>query len=363
MAIAATMCVLGQGFTIVGEVIGNANGQTVSLRQYSSLRPVEISEIATTTVSGGRFTLSGNLSNPELYMLFVGEAEPIHFFAENANMQISVNIANIEQSRVVGSRENDVFMEFMSGLNTFLAQQRQLNDSFIALNTSGNATQEAIMSIRSQFEQLGVEQNTYMENFVFSNPGRIVSAYIAYVSLLRNLDILQIEHIVNGFDSRTSQSQWVKALSDRVATVRRTEVGQPFIDVTLKTPDDQSISISDFAGKGKYVLLDFWAAWCGPCRVANPHIVELYNRYKDRGFEIIGISLDQSKEAWIQAIRDDNLTWPQMSDLKFWQSEAAGLYMVSAIPHMILLDKEGKIIANGLHLAGLRTKLAELFDF
>jgi peroxiredoxin len=176
------------------------------------------------------------------------------------------------------------------------------------------------------------------------------------------LNLPQLEQIANGFDAATEQSQWVKMIQDRVASLKQTAIGQPFPDITLKTPDDKPVSISDYAGKGKYVLLDFWAAWCGPCRMANPQLVALYNQYRDKGFEIVGISLDQSKESWIKAIKDDNLVWAQMSDLKYWQSDAAKLYSVSSIPHTVLLDKDGKIIAKGLHIGELTAKLAELFD-
>jgi peroxiredoxin len=154
----------------------------------------------------------------------------------------------------------------------------------------------------------------------------------------------------------------VKALKDQEASNKRTAIGQPFPDITLKTPDDKSVSISDYAGKGKYVLLDFWAAWCGPCRQANPRVVELYKRYKDKGFEIIGISLDRGKKEWVEAIKADNLTWHHMSDLGYWQSAAAKLYSVSSIPHTVLLDREGIIIAKGLHVVELEKKLSELFD-
>jgi len=141
-----------------------------------------------------------------------------------------------------------------------------------------------------------------------------------------------------------------------------TNIGQQFPDITLRTPEGKLIAISDYAGKGKYVLLDFWAAWCGPCRRANPHVVELYKRYKNKGFEIVGISLDQNKDAWIQAIKDDRITWPQMSDLGGWQNAAAQLYSVHSIPYTVLLDKNGKIIAKELYVDDLIAKLAEIFD-
>jgi len=362
-AFALQLCMFGQGFTITGEIEGNAEGQTVSLRQYVSLKPVTVGEIASSTVKDGKFTLTGNAPIPEFSMLYVGERGPLNFFVENSNIHISVSLANIEQSKVAGSKENDYFMEFMHGVERFNAQQRHLNDSFVSLNASGMATQEAVMNLRAQFEMVANARANFMVNYVLNNSGKISTAFVVFSSLMSNLEFSQLEQVANGFDSRAGQSQWVTAISERVTAIKRTAVGQPFLDITLKTPDDKPISISDYAGKGKYVLLDFWAAWCGPCRSANPHIVRLYNQYKDRGFEIVGISLDNNKEAWIRAISEDNLTWPQMSDLKRFESEAAAMYNVGSIPYIVLLDKEGKIMLTGnVHVTTLAAKLAEIFD-
>jgi len=136
-------------------------------------------------------------------------------------------------------------------------------------------------------------------------------------------------------------------------------VGEPAPEISLPTPDGDALSLSDL--RGKVVLIDFWASWCKPCRAENPNVVGVYNQYKDQGFEILGVSLDRSKDAWVQAIQQDNLTWKHVSDLQFWNSEAAQTYGVSSIPYTVLVDREGNVIAERLRGGGLESKLAEVF--
>ncbi|MDX1940132.1 MAG: TlpA disulfide reductase family protein [Saprospiraceae bacterium] len=149
-------------------------------------------------------------------------------------------------------------------------------------------------------------------------------------------------------------------LQRQLDAVKSFEVGGTAPDFTQKTPAGEEMKLSDL--RGKVVLVDFWASWCGPCRRENPNVVKMYNEYKDKGFEILGVSLDQDKGRWLQAIEKDGLTWRHVSDLKGWQNEVAQLYSVSAIPHTILLDAEGKIIARNLRGPALENKLAELFE-
>ena len=132
-----------------------------------------------------------------------------------------------------------------------------------------------------------------------------------------------------------------------------------FVDFEMQTPEGKTVKLSDYVGKGKVVLVDFWASWCGPCRREMPNLVETYAKYKGKNFEIVGVSLDQDGAAWKEAIKKLDMTWPQMSDLKFWQSEGAQLYAVNSIPHTVLIDGSGKIIARGLHGEELQAKIAE----
>ena len=143
---------------------------------------------------------------------------------------------------------------------------------------------------------------------------------------------------------------------------KATAAGQKFIDFEMLTPDGKPVKLSDYVGKGKVVLVDFWASWCGPCRREMPNIVEAYAKYKGKNFEIVGVSLDQDADKWKDAIKKLNITWPQMSDLKGWQNEGAQLYAVNSIPHTMLVDADGTILARGLHGEKLQTKLEEVLN-
>ena len=144
-----------------------------------------------------------------------------------------------------------------------------------------------------------------------------------------------------------------------VAEQKKTAIGAVAPEFSMNDTEGKAIALSSL--KGKVVLVDFWASWCGPCRQENPNVVKVYQKYHSKGFEILGVSLDQRKEDWLKAVKDDNLTWIHVSDLQYWQNAAARLYGVNAIPQSFLLDKDGKIIAKGLRGEQLEKKLAELF--
>lgn len=180
-------------------------------------------------------------------------------------------------------------------------------------------------------------------------------------------EIDYLEDLAAKMQKELPNSSYTQKFATQMAAARRQveadrllAIGQTAPEISLKNPEDELIKLSSL--QGKIVLIDFWASWCKPCRIENPKVVEMYQKYKDKGFEIYGVSLDESKEAWVKAIKDDNLTWLHVSDLKFWYSKAAQDYQVSAIPQTYLIDAEGKILAKGLRGASLEKKLAELLN-
>ncbi|MBT8219683.1 MAG: TlpA family protein disulfide reductase [Bacteroidia bacterium] len=184
----------------------------------------------------------------------------------------------------------------------------------------------------------------------------------AVVNTLFNADHKNMPHFASRYvnkyyDEDKAELGQMKLVVDQI---NANTIGAEAPDIVLNSPEDKELALSEL--KGKIVLIDFWASWCGPCRRENPNVVRMYDKYKDKGFEIYGVSLDSKKDRWVSAIEADGLTWPNVSDLKGWQSYAAKMYAVRSIPTTVLIDKEGKILARNLRGPTLEAKLEELFN-
>lgn len=192
---------------------------------------------------------------------------------------------------------------------------------------------------------------------------REVSPSLAAFYGLQMIDATQnfefIDSIATELQAEMPENFHVENLLSQVATKKSLAIGKEAPEISLQNPEGKLITLSSL--RGKYVLIDFWAAWCRPCRVENPNVVRVYNEYADENFEILGVSLDRTREKWLDAIEQDGLPWLHVSDLKYWRSQAAIDYQVNAIPATFLIDPEGKIIARNLRGASLEAKLKEIF--
>lgn len=307
------------------------------------------------SVNQGVVKFKGELVAPEMFYLGLdGVRGRVPFFVEPAEISISMDAGDIRDAKITGSATHDRYLAFNEEFENYSEQLYQHYQAYRAAEELGDTA--AVAAANKKYTETEAAQKKFMVDYLRKNNADIVSHFILYQNSYQ-FELDDLESLVVNFEPEPG-SVYLDALMDRVLVLKSVAVGMPFKDFSQADPNDSLISLSSVAGKG-LLLVDFWASWCGPCRQENPNIVAIYKDFHSKGFDVFGVSLDTDKAKWVEAIANDQLTWSHVSDLKGWANEAGKLYGVQAIPHSVLIDRNGIIIAKNLRSEELRKKVEE----
>lgn len=302
-------------------------------------------------ISNNAFTFTGTQPKAGFATVSVGRIRTT-LILENGTINVSLN----NPGKATGTPTNDVMEACNEKLNTFNDQYKELRKQASELEKGDNVRMK---ELQEKWDLISKKQTEVAKECINQNLDNIVGA-----QLLRQMESRlssdEVTKILAAASPVMKEHVYTQAVIKHQEAIKRSEVGQKFTDVKMKDVNGNEVALSDYVGKGKYVLIDFWASWCGPCRGEMPNVKAAYEKFASKGFEIVGISLDSKKEAWMKGIEDLGITWPQMSDLKGWKCEGAAVYGVRGIPATLLVDPNGIIIASNLRGDDLEKKLSEV---
>lgn len=349
------------GYTISGDVQGFADGTKVYLSKYTDNNLVKIDS---TEIISNAFEFKGEATEIEYSFIQVdgSDKQPgfnIPFILENGEIKISGDKNDPTKNKITGSKNNDdlaAFNEKATAINKEMQDFQAANMEKFQAATNANDTQ-TIESLMSQMDELQGKMVKEASQFVDNNK----SSYVSLLLLTQFGSQMGEDEFNTKFNNLTpeiKQTKIGKEIAEELKKVDALAIGKKAPDFKAPNPEGKEISL--YENLGKVTIIDFWASWCGPCRQENPNVVRLYNQYKDKGLQIVGLSLDKDDAKWKKAIADDQLTWVQMSNLKFWEDPIAKMYNIRSIPATFILDAKGTIVAKNLRGAELDAKIAEL---
>ncbi len=317
------------------------------------------SSLLESTVSddNGNFEFNGTIDVPGLYRVRTPN-NGAQIVLTKGTTQIKPD-PNGQGLKVIGSEDTEYLQEFyitMKKYNRKIKQFRKRKENA----ESNKRKREILDSMKKLFPKIQKRKTKALKDHVEKVDESIVGVLTAlYINAKNNTQYL--EKVANKYKNLYPKSKFVQELNKKIKKVKAQKpigTDEEAPEISMNNPNGKKISLSNY--KGKYVLIDFWASWCKPCRNANPHMVKMYNKFKDKNFEILGVSLDKKKSKWVQAIQNDGLKWPQVSDLKGWNSRAAQKYNVKSIPATFLVNPKGEIIATNLRGQTLENKLEQV---
>lgn len=351
-----------EGFTLNGNLRGEVpDGTQVFLKKIGdNNQPMEVDTAITTN---GDFTFTGKSDIPELHYLFVEQLPGYTaVILENGEIQFSAQRDSMGFADISGTFQNDTFADYMEQSRKISMQAQSIQKDMQA------ASGEAALALQDEMKELQEEYKTFELDYVKTHPKALISALVldrAVATKAVGLD--EVEEIYNTLSEEIKNSKPGKQILEGIEKLKASEaagknssIGAVAPDFSGPSPDGSELALKDVMGK--VTLIDFWAGWCRPCRAENPNIVAVYNKYHDKGLNVLGVSLDRTEEAWKKAIAEDGLVWNHISNIAYFDDQIAKLYNVDAIPAAFLLDENGVIVAKNLRGPELEAKVAELLN-
>lgn len=372
-------------FTIEASIKGNVEGRKV----YLKYADVSSEILDSTTIRNGKLVFKGQLTSPRfLSLVFKEPAEPnkrveskvLNLFVDNTPVTVSAVYDSLKNEYEIyggvltspavikGSASHDQFMKFYGKKSSFDSERMRLFNEYIAFLNPGKDVKkkprQVGIDLARKMDVVEAQRKEYVLNFIRDNKPSEVLAFVAKQAIgLSSITTSDIDVLLKKF-AASKEEGLLKADFVKAATLaKKTAVGSDLSNFTLADTDGKEHQLSEFIGKGKYVLLEFWASWCGPCRADIPHIKEAYAIYNKKGFDIVSISLDDDKGKWLKAVEEEDLKsrWTQLVDLKAFKGELAKTYRINGIPSCLLFDPNGKLVTRNMRGSWMDGRLIDLY--